>query len=233
MRAVILPPALKAPTMSLHPHIPHQIKQFGEHLFATFLGLLMALALEQWRELRHERFLARQALEGVRAELQANAKMLSENQQIAEATSGYWAESLAYMEDLVAARVEKREVKAPAPQVPKQLGAELNFRTGAWDSAKAMGALRHLSAKDLQDLTETYAALGRIQNMQDQSLVQVLGIEYKPWAQQQVYQALSIDQLYQAAQGLRAVANLKRFTAGVHKELAPQLEKAAKDLQLP
>ncbi|MBB5205171.1 hypothetical protein HNQ51_002490 [Inhella inkyongensis] len=219
--------------MSLHPHIPHQVKQFAEHLFATFLGLLMALALEQWREHRHELKIAGQALEGVRAELLANAKVLRDNQAIAADTARYWNETQAYMDELVLARAQKRAAQAPTPQRPDRMGAELNFRTGAWDSAKSLGLPRHLGTKELQDLTETYASLVRIQAVQDQTLVQVQGTDHRPWAQPQIYEALSIDQLYLASRNMRAVANLKGYTASVHEDMAPKLEKLAKSLQLP
>ena len=52
----------------LHPHVPEDLKHFGKHLFATFLGLLMALGLESWHQshlhaeaARHSRaFIARE-----------------------------------------------------------------------------------------------------------------------------------------------------------------------------
>jgi len=53
----------------LHPHIPHDLKEFSKHLFATFLGLLMALGLEQWREHRVEVKVTQEALAAVKNEL--------------------------------------------------------------------------------------------------------------------------------------------------------------------
>ena len=63
----------------LHPHVPEELKHFGKHLFATFLGLLMALGLEQWREHRHDAQIAREALEAVQVELQEDVAGMEAN----------------------------------------------------------------------------------------------------------------------------------------------------------
>ena len=56
----------------LHPHIPEELTHFGKHLFATFLGLLMAVGLESCHQEHTRAKIAKIQLEDVEQEIRSN-----------------------------------------------------------------------------------------------------------------------------------------------------------------
>ncbi len=138
----------------LHPHVPEDLKHFGKHLFATFLGLLMALGLEQWREHHMEAKRAEQALAGVETELREDLALIQRQSARSEA-SARTAEALdAYIGDLIAAKRQGRAL--PPPPELKDLGIAPNFYTDAWETLKGLGVLHHLPPDRARRLSRAY-----------------------------------------------------------------------------
>ncbi|BDU73748.1 hypothetical protein [Mesoterricola silvestris] len=126
----------------LHPHVPDTLKHFGKHLLATFLGLLMALGLEQWREHRHDAKVASEALRAVDAEMAENLDRA--RTQIARCEASL--KSLSEVEARLAAMAEARKKGTLPDESPLAVntGVALDFVPDAWDAFKAQGLLRFL-----------------------------------------------------------------------------------------
>lgn len=127
----------------LHPHVPEELKHFGKHLLATFLGLLLALGLEQWREHRHELKVTAQALARVDEELLGNTVKLDRERGRAEAG----LKLLASLDAFLVAQMEAKRAGRPVAEAPPEgnMGLGLLFTHDAWESLKVVGAFRHLS----------------------------------------------------------------------------------------
>ncbi len=154
----------------LHPHIPEDLKHFGKHLLATFLGLLMALGLEQWREHHVEAKRAEQALAGVETELRENLALIQRQTSRSE-VSARTAESLdAYIGGLIAAKRRGRTL--PPPPDLKDLGIAPNFYMDAWETLKGLGVLHHLPPERARRISRAYLGFsGFRQNFDAQPLL--------------------------------------------------------------
>ena len=142
----------------LHPHIP-EMKSFAKHLFATFLGLLMAIGLEQWRERRHERHVTEQATLQVEAELKtnlANARVVLG--QVPEVKSNLQSISND-LRGLLANPAGRRT--APVPKMGHRIGASCTWVDGAWQNFKAMGVLKNMNPARALRWSTTYADMAR------------------------------------------------------------------------
>lgn len=212
-----------------HPHVPHELKDFSKHLFATFLGLLMALGLEQWREHRHEAKVAKQALQAVKTEMAAIRTTLLENLRDAETHVKLYEERTALLEEVIQSKMEKRALRLP-PSTPGLSGTELNFYWHAWDSAKSLGLLRHLRPDQVQRLSAFYGGLQRIQAIQDAMLAKSTGIHKELSQQIPLLQNLSLDCLQQLLFDSRDAHNLKRFTLNVHRRIPKEIDELLKTL---
>ena len=148
----------------LHPHAPEGLKGLGKHILATFLGLLMALGLENWREHRHEASLLREALNRVNAELLENQKDLQERLPVLEDEQKP-LEAYAEAMNLAA---HAAPGKAVFPQRPQLKNLDFNFNFSAWESAKAAGLLRQLDPERLQRLSQAYTTMQRVVQVYDQ-----------------------------------------------------------------
>lgn len=139
----------------LHVHPPEGIRHFAKHLFATFLGLLMALGLEQWREHRQEARLLREALEAVQEELAHNSESLEKSIQRCEESRNALRTLAPRMDELAQAR--KRG--GTLPSLPDcNIGTNWTLSSDAWSALKAMGLLRALPAPKVQALSRAYGS---------------------------------------------------------------------------
>ena len=149
----------------LHPHIPEDLKHFGKHLFATFLGLLMALGLEQWREHHHEVKLAEQALAAVEAELAQNGKDLEERLNLIQSEEKPLDEYVQAFSKAVRSR--GKGDRAELPKRPSLKTPDLFFTCSAWETAKALGLPRHLPPGRIQRISEVYTSMQRAIGVMD------------------------------------------------------------------
>ena len=145
----------------LHPHIPEDLKHFGKHLFATFLGLLMALGLEQWREHQHESKIAHQALVQVEAELEQNRRELERRMKTNESEMAPMKTYVDGFTEAVQARRNGHRMDLPVRPVLQM--PDFFFTCSAWEAAKSLGLLRHLSPDRTQRISEAYAAMHRVE----------------------------------------------------------------------
>jgi hypothetical protein len=141
--------------MSLHPHVPEDLKHFGKHLLATFLGLLMALGLEQWREHRTQARFTREALHAVEAELASNLQAIDRQMGRAE-------ESLRTLDRLKAridSLAQSRRKGARPDLSPFEGPVGINLECvvpDAWEALKAQGLLKELPQQRTLRLSVVY-----------------------------------------------------------------------------
>ena len=153
----------------LHAHVPEDLKHFSKHLFATFLGLLRALALESWREHRVELRRAREFQERVEAEVATDRKGLEERLAVIEGEQPRLEAYAAAFDGAVRERLGGRAASLPAR--PSMQGMDLSFVWSAWDTAKAAGVLRHLDPARVERLAAVYSDMQRVQAIQDQRIL--------------------------------------------------------------
>ena len=141
----------------LHAHVPESLQHFGKHLFATFLGLLMALGLEQWAVHHHEARIAREALSRVEAELEKDLETLTRQDQRAKASM----KTLDAVDAFLVVQMEAKRAGRPVEErLPEgELGVGIGFTTDAWESLKLTGAFRNLSLDQAERLSTAYSFL--------------------------------------------------------------------------
>ena len=150
----------------LHPHVPEELKSFSKHLLATFLGLLMALGLESWREGQHARHLSEESLGRIQAELVRDREDTARRLSEIEAEQPRMEAYCQALEQAVAARRRGREVPLPVP--PQVRNPDFNFTWSAWETARSTGSLRYIDSTRLMRLSEVYTNLQRFVPIQDQ-----------------------------------------------------------------
>ncbi|KQV89114.1 MULTISPECIES: hypothetical protein [unclassified Roseateles] len=140
-------------------HAPTNFKELGVHYVMIVLGILTALGLEAGFEALHHRKLARQTIEQVDSELQANLtevrSTIMQNRTVMEGVNALYGE--------VKKLAEQGQAK---PATLKTLLSERlhisvftpGLRRDAWDTALADQALVHLPHADLRRLSEAYTA---------------------------------------------------------------------------
>ena len=201
----------------LHPHIPEDLKHFGKHLFATFLGLLMALGLEQWREHHHEVKLAKQALATVEAELREDVVRLQRQKSRCEESLRSTQALNDYLEQLIAAKREGR----PLPSLPKlgDMGMALNFSTDAWETFKGLGALRQIAPDRARRLSRAYLGLAWIgQHFESHPILrQIRATFFLQMEQPEKFRNLDVAQLERAREGAQLTGAVFRWA---HNEMA-------------
>lgn len=192
--------------MSLHPHVPEELKSFGKHLFATFLGLLMALGLEAWREHSVEKHRAESHLHSIYEELELNRKECASIAGNQEANLAKCDRITTYLEQLVVDRRAGREPQ-PLPKDISEIGTDFSFRTAAWDSAKATGIFRLLPQAKLAELSQTVADLERQTRIFENEVQQ-------PWFQDYIYLGFTI---FSKPLNQVVVADVEQYMAGTRR----------------
>ncbi|BDU78462.1 hypothetical protein [Mesoterricola sediminis] len=211
----------------LHPHVPDSVRGFTKHLFATFLGLLMALGLESCAEHGRERRMTRAFLERVHAELVRNLETDREMAVSMQACQTADEEALRQVQ----AALDARKRGLPPPRITaKSRRRDVIFSTSAWSAAKASGMLRNVPPALLQELASVYDALELCQELDRRHLS--AGPMDTLWARfSDDWNTLPDAELEGLLRGIaytRGVsANWKRAFEG----FAPDLEKAARSVE--
>ncbi len=196
----------------LHPHVPEGLKHFGKHLFATFLGLLMALGLEQWREHHVEARRAEESLACVEAELRADLARVEQQLTRCE-MSIRTADALdAYFDRALEARRRGR----PLPALPKleDLGVAPTFATDAWETLKGLGALRHIAPDRIRRLSRAYVLFSTLRQNFDTNPVlrQIPATLFLLLEKPECIRELDTVRLAQTQEGIRLLRYLFRWT---------------------
>jgi len=151
------------------PNLHEPVKHFAKSLFATFLGLLMALGLDSWNHARVQRRVAQAALASVLRETESNRKAL---QNLAVANKDLprnLALTIAALESLQEARSSHRPWT-----LPKDLGnlsiqhTAGNLKSSAWGMALADQSVQRFPKAQAEELANFYQQLGRLQAYLDQ-----------------------------------------------------------------
>jgi hypothetical protein len=209
----------------LHPHVPEELKHFGKHLFATFLGLLMALGLEQWREHRHEVRLSEESLRRIEAELRRNRADTA--QRLAQVESEFPANE-AYYRDLERVVAERRAGrKGPLPVRPKLHNPDFSFTWSAWESARSTGGLRHIDPARLQRISEAYADMQRFIPIQDQLMAIPAMADMITFGRLEPG-ALTLPELERLLNGFRFAETWNRSRIRIGRDLVKELDEALK-----
>ena len=141
----------------LHAHVPEHVQNFGKHLIATFLGLLMALGLEQWAVHHHEMKVAHEAMARVEQELSENLANLDRQRSRARTSM----KTLDDLDTFLVAQMEAKQARRPVQErIPEgDLGVGIGFKTDAWESLKLSGAFRNLPPERAARLSAAYSFL--------------------------------------------------------------------------
>ena len=142
---------------------------FCKALFATFLGLLMALGLESWRLEHYQQKVARAALESVLQEMEGNRKALHD---LATVNAGV-PRNLGTMIGLLETLQDDR--RQHHPWRPWEATMELtihhtagHLKSSAWDMALADQSIHRFPKAQAADLADFYQQMGRLQALLDQ-----------------------------------------------------------------
>jgi hypothetical protein len=137
----------------LDVHAPHEPirswQDFLLHLATITVGLLIALALEAGVEALHYRHLVSDARANLKREIAENHALYAENLKNLEADR-----------ELLAHDIEQlREVRAGKP--PEHLDLHWSFAwsayiDAAWQSARDIGAIPHMTAETIEAYSQTY-----------------------------------------------------------------------------
>lgn len=151
------------------------IRHFAKSLFATFLGLLMALGLDSWNHARVQRRVAQEALASVLRETESNRKALHNLATVNRDLPRNLGLTIAALESLQDARSSHR------PWVlPDQLGdlsiqhTAGNLKSSAWGMAQADQSVQRFPKAQAEELANFYQQLGRLQAFLDQP------VDYSP-----------------------------------------------------
>lgn len=211
--------------MSLHPHVPHELKDFSKHLFATFLGLLMALGLESWHQEHTRTKAAAESYRSLLEEIQANQKeadLLTKEYDKAIASN---QATLSWLAQVVRAR--RHNPNAPLPPDMKMgiWKPDAAYRTSAWSVAVAAQHVGRFPQGKMRPLTEYYEAIRTLQTFQDQTdflpgLAQLFTVETTA-DQEALMKDMTLPELEQALASMRVlhmrVVMLKRLTGFLQK----------------
>jgi len=149
-------------------HIESVIR-FAKSLFATFLGLVMALGLNNWNQARIQRKAAQAALASVLRETEGNRQALHRLAIANQDLPRNLALTIAALESLQEARSGQR------PWVmPKAFGdltihhTAGNLKSSAWGMALADQSAQLFPKGQAEELANFYQQLGRLQAFLDQ-----------------------------------------------------------------
>jgi hypothetical protein len=219
----------------LHVHGHEPAKHFLKSLFATFLGLLMALGMESCHQERHRNHVAREALESVLQEVKGNRAALTnlaaKNRDLPENMGRF----IHMLESLQDARQQHHS------WVPKNESIDLTitfdsgrFRTAAWTMALANQSVQRFPKAQAEDLATFYNDLARFQAFLDQPVdftpmdaISVSDSEQMTLRRLERLSPAELEHLISGMHTLRSHFNLSnQWVAGINEEL-----KALKSLQ--
>jgi hypothetical protein len=134
-------------------HLPHGkllgIKEFFLHLFTITIGLLIALSLEGWVEHVHHRHLAREAEDGLRAEIANNVHEVVRQRQMIKNGQKKLEADLKILAEL------RAHPHAKMGHIDLLIGMG-GFDDMAWKNAQSTGALALMQYKDVQNFSDIY-----------------------------------------------------------------------------
>ncbi len=145
----------------LHMHLPEDIKTFAKHLFATFLGLLMALGLESCHQNHTRANQAERAMKAVEAELESNIKEVKTLMESTRETSKGLKDFLKSAEAL--RRKPSKGTELTLGNLKFQLG---DLPSAAWDAAVASQVVHYVAFEKVQILSNAYKNQRRMDTQQ-------------------------------------------------------------------
>lgn len=218
----------------LHPHIPHELKDFSKHLFATFLGLLMALGLESWHQEHARKKAATESYRVLLDEVRANQQEIEGMLNSFDKASALNQVTVEQLERLV--RNRRKNLVAPIPSDMKIAIAKPDgvYRVSAWSVAVSAQHLNRFPKEQIGPLSEHYDLLRRFQAVQDREfllagLARLLPVRDK--AQMNTVLAdMTLGELEQALASMRSLQNqlfvFRRMTVFLQKGAAEILKAA-------
>jgi hypothetical protein len=134
-------------------HLPygkvHGVKDFFIHLLTITIGLLIALSLDGLVEYQHHRHLAREAEDGLRAEIAHNAQEIGRQRQMIKDGQNKLETTLKSLAEM---RAHPHAKRGPI-YLLFGLGA---FDDMAWKTAQNTGAITYMPYKDAQAFSNIY-----------------------------------------------------------------------------
>ena len=131
----------------LHPHVPEDLKHFGKHLFATFLGLLMALGLESWHQSHLHAEAARHSQAFIARELERELDSVHK-----------CLPALDRMRKSLEARLGDRRGPAQAFLSMEDLRVSIaTLRNASWEASVATQSVAHMESWRVERIANTFA----------------------------------------------------------------------------
>ena len=212
----------------LHAHVPEGMKSFGKHLFATFLGLLMALGLESCHQQHVQSARAHSAMAAVRSELESNRKDVA----IAKAAV---KRNFARMANILkAAEALKGRKTEPAEKPEFKLDLELaELPSAAWDAAVAAQIVHNIPFEQVQALSNVYRSQRLLEVQQGILVEDVQRLSISALAQGLKDDLKSLDsrQLDEVMVALRPVLVRLRTLQQMHENTLKDMDAALKILK--
>jgi hypothetical protein len=206
------------------PDLTKTMKRFSLDLFATFLGLLMALGLEQWREGRRDQRIAQEFLSRVQVEIQQNRKEAAGKLDNFQKSLENDERLVKDLEVLLDARDHHRP--EPVVVIPGELRGDYFFQTAAWEAAKASGMLRYLGADRIHDISGAYTDFQVLMAFQGQAFgTQELSVLLTYGSDDPArLETATLRRLLESARYLRGV---NRNMIQLGKQILPELDRLA------
>lgn len=138
----------------LHPHIPEDLKHFGKHLFATFLGLLMALGMESWHQSHGHAKAAQHSRAFIARELESNRREL--DRELASIQKCLPA--LDKMRRALEARLGERQGPIEDFLSMEDLSVSIaTLRSASWEATVATQAIAHMESWRVERIANSFA----------------------------------------------------------------------------
>lgn len=202
----------------LHPHVPEALHGFGKHLFATFLGLLMALGLESCHQEHERKKIAATALADVEREIRSNLLEVQKVIQAYKETPDALQKGIDFFNTIREARLSNRPWSSPAKEFT--LSGSYSFspatiRSSAWSMALASQSVARFPHGKGIAYAELYEEFQKFRSLQERP-VDLASAQLVPLLTPSTVTRLDLEDLRRVIWGLNSLkvqASLMRMYA--------------------
>jgi len=145
----------------LHPHVPEDLKHFGKHLFATFLGLLMALALESWHQSHQHAKTAEFARTFITRELEANRAEVKVEMESIHREGPKILNAIKALEQRVGEAPAEPKCELPKEQFALSLAT---LPTSSWEASVATQSFSYMEPWRVEKIAQAFTIQRSLQN---------------------------------------------------------------------
>lgn len=140
--------------------------RLGVEMSAIIFSVLLALVLDDWRQNRDARDVVDAVMLSLRVELERNQRVLEASLPYHEAMLDTFRVRLAELEERASATTARAQSLDLQPLdrlgFQQRLGIGASLATGAWEAARASGAMTRVGIDELFLLSAAYATQGQV-----------------------------------------------------------------------